>query len=166
MNRRLSSNLKIFTNKWCLFPSLAYLHHCPQPHPFYFQDSDGPPRPEGVHPPVFSALRQSRVVSSTSEEEEALTEKFLKINCKYITDGKVRHSMKDAAISEYRHWFKALCNLLVMCLQTKILSLTVPNRKREEVVVLELKNQTEHINIQQSCSCSCSAHFTFQQDWL
>uniref|UniRef100_H3C0C8 Oxidation resistance protein 1 n=1 Tax=Tetraodon nigroviridis TaxID=99883 RepID=H3C0C8_TETNG len=33
-------------------------------------------------------LRQSRVVSSTSEEEEALTEKFLKINCKYITDGK------------------------------------------------------------------------------
>ncbi|XP_038568116.1 oxidation resistance protein 1a isoform X3 [Micropterus salmoides] len=51
-------------------------------------DSDGPPRPEGVHPPVFSALRHSRVVSSTSEEEEALTEKFLKINCKYITDGK------------------------------------------------------------------------------
>ncbi|XP_070690798.1 oxidation resistance protein 1a isoform X3 [Pempheris klunzingeri] len=51
-------------------------------------DSDGPPRPESIHPPVFSALRQSRVVSSTSEEEEALTEKFLKINCKYITDGK------------------------------------------------------------------------------
>ncbi|XP_051261400.1 oxidation resistance protein 1a isoform X4 [Dicentrarchus labrax] len=51
-------------------------------------DSDGPPRPEGIYPPVFSALRQSRVVSSTSEEEEALTEKFLKINCKYITDGK------------------------------------------------------------------------------
>ncbi|XP_056236051.1 oxidation resistance protein 1a isoform X3 [Seriola aureovittata] len=51
-------------------------------------DSDGPPKPEAVHPPVFSALRQSRVVSSTSEEEEALTEKFLKINCKYITDGK------------------------------------------------------------------------------
>ncbi|XP_016526126.1 oxidation resistance protein 1a isoform X2 [Poecilia formosa] len=50
-------------------------------------ESDVPPRPEGVHPPVFSALRQSRVVSSTSEEEEALTEKFLKINCKYITDG-------------------------------------------------------------------------------
>ncbi|XP_039973088.1 oxidation resistance protein 1a isoform X2 [Xiphias gladius] len=52
------------------------------------KDSDGPPKPEGVLPPVFSALRQSRVVSSTSEEEEALTEKFLKINCKYITDGK------------------------------------------------------------------------------
>ncbi|XP_067111521.1 oxidation resistance protein 1b isoform X1 [Osmerus mordax] len=32
--------------------------------------------------------RPARVVSSTSEEEEALTEKFLKINCKYITDGK------------------------------------------------------------------------------
>uniref|UniRef100_A0A3Q4MFL3 Oxidation resistance protein 1 n=1 Tax=Neolamprologus brichardi TaxID=32507 RepID=A0A3Q4MFL3_NEOBR len=44
--------------------------------------------PLSIHPPVFSALRQSRVVSSTSEEEEALTEKFLKINCKYITDGK------------------------------------------------------------------------------
>ncbi|XP_053737762.1 oxidation resistance protein 1a isoform X2 [Synchiropus splendidus] len=51
-------------------------------------DSDGPPRPEGVHVPFFSALRKSRVVSSTSEEEEALTEKFLKINCKYITNGK------------------------------------------------------------------------------
>ncbi|XP_042077832.1 oxidation resistance protein 1a isoform X6 [Haplochromis burtoni] len=53
-----------------------------------YSDSDGPPKPEAIHPPVFSALRQSRVVSSTSEEEEALTEKFLKINCKYITDGK------------------------------------------------------------------------------
>ncbi|XP_061633046.1 oxidation resistance protein 1a isoform X2 [Phyllopteryx taeniolatus] len=52
------------------------------------KDSDGTSRPEAVLPPVFSALRQSRVVSSTSEEEEALTEKFLKINCKYITDGK------------------------------------------------------------------------------
>ncbi|XP_063055021.1 oxidation resistance protein 1a isoform X2 [Engraulis encrasicolus] len=52
-------------------------------------DSDAPPRSEAHHPPpAFSALRQSRVVSSTSEEEEALTEKFLKINCKYITDGK------------------------------------------------------------------------------
>ncbi|XP_063735611.1 oxidation resistance protein 1a isoform X5 [Eleginops maclovinus] len=50
-----------------------------------YSDSDGPPRPEAAHPPVFSALRQARVVSSTSEEEEALTEKFLKINCKYIT---------------------------------------------------------------------------------
>ncbi|XP_037311006.1 oxidation resistance protein 1a isoform X1 [Pungitius pungitius] len=50
-------------------------------------DSDGPSRPEGVHPPVFSALRQSRAVSSASQEEEALTEKFLKINCKYITGG-------------------------------------------------------------------------------
>ncbi|KAG5271016.1 hypothetical protein AALO_G00174900 [Alosa alosa] len=49
-------------------------------------DSDGPPRSEAQHPPV--SLRQSRVVSSTSEEEEALTEKFLKINCKYLTDGK------------------------------------------------------------------------------
>ncbi|XP_052389660.1 oxidation resistance protein 1 isoform X2 [Carassius gibelio] len=35
----------------------------------------GPPRP-------------ARVVSSTSEEEEALTEKFIKMNCKYISDGK------------------------------------------------------------------------------
>lgn len=58
--------------------------------PLHLQDSDGPARPEGVHAPVFSALRQARVVSSTSEEEEALTEKFLKINCKYITDEKVR----------------------------------------------------------------------------
>ncbi|RXN20313.1 oxidation resistance 1-like isoform X2 [Labeo rohita] len=51
-------------------------------------DSNGPPRSDASAPPVFSALRHSRVVSSTSEEEEALTEKFLKINCKYITDGK------------------------------------------------------------------------------
>ncbi|KAM6910117.1 oxidation resistance protein 1a isoform 2-T2 [Xenentodon cancila] len=51
-------------------------------------DTDAPQKAEAIHPPVFSALRQSRVVSSTSEEEEALTEKFLKINCKYITDGK------------------------------------------------------------------------------
>ncbi|XP_059424400.1 oxidation resistance protein 1-like isoform X3 [Carassius carassius] len=51
-------------------------------------DSNGPPRSDVPAPPVFSALRPSRVVSSTSEEEEALTEKFLKINCKYITDGK------------------------------------------------------------------------------
>ncbi|XP_010883513.2 oxidation resistance protein 1a isoform X2 [Esox lucius] len=55
------------------------------------KESDGAPRPEAPHPhhaPVFSALRHARVVSSTSEEEEALTEKFLKINCKYITEGK------------------------------------------------------------------------------
>ncbi|XP_032808674.1 oxidation resistance protein 1-like isoform X2 [Petromyzon marinus] len=32
--------------------------------------------------------RSARVVSSTSEEEEALSERFLKINCKYITNGK------------------------------------------------------------------------------
>uniref|UniRef100_A0A8C1DIY5 Oxidation resistance protein 1 n=1 Tax=Cyprinus carpio carpio TaxID=630221 RepID=A0A8C1DIY5_CYPCA len=51
-------------------------------------DSNGPPRSDAPAPPVISALRPSRVVSSTSEEEEALTEKFLKINCKYITDGK------------------------------------------------------------------------------
>lgn len=53
------------------------------------QDSNGPPRSDAPAPPALSALRPSRVVSSTSEEEEALTEKFLKINCKYITDGKV-----------------------------------------------------------------------------
>uniref|UniRef100_A0A9J8BF66 Oxidation resistance protein 1 n=1 Tax=Cyprinus carpio carpio TaxID=630221 RepID=A0A9J8BF66_CYPCA len=52
------------------------------------RDSNGPPRSDAPGPPVLSALRPSRVVSSTSEEEEALTEKFLKINCKYITDGK------------------------------------------------------------------------------
>ncbi|KPP69105.1 hypothetical protein Z043_112165, partial [Scleropages formosus] len=52
------------------------------------QDSDGASRPEAPPPPPPSSLRPARVVSSTSEEEEALTEKFLKINCKYITDGK------------------------------------------------------------------------------
>ncbi|KAM8966195.1 oxidation resistance protein 1 isoform 2-T2 [Pelodytes ibericus] len=43
---------------------------------------------ESTSSPAYSAVRSSRVVSSTSEEEEAFTEKFLKINCKYITDGK------------------------------------------------------------------------------
>uniref|UniRef100_A0A8C7E7T5 Oxidation resistance protein 1 n=1 Tax=Nothoprocta perdicaria TaxID=30464 RepID=A0A8C7E7T5_NOTPE len=38
--------------------------------------------------PAHSGVRPTRVVSSTSEEEEAFTEKFLKINCKYITNGK------------------------------------------------------------------------------
>ncbi|XP_011912725.1 PREDICTED: oxidation resistance protein 1 isoform X4 [Cercocebus atys] len=37
---------------------------------------------------TFTDIRPARVVSSTSEEEEAFTEKFLKINCKYITSGK------------------------------------------------------------------------------
>ncbi|XP_045416871.1 oxidation resistance protein 1 isoform X2 [Lemur catta] len=50
--------------------------------------------PEVVHPKettpssTFTSIRPARVVSSTSEEEEAFTEKFLKINCKYITSGK------------------------------------------------------------------------------
>ncbi|XP_059021783.1 oxidation resistance protein 1 isoform X10 [Mustela lutreola] len=50
--------------------------------------------PDVVHPkeatplPTFTGIRPARVVSSTSEEEEAFTEKFLKINCKYITSGK------------------------------------------------------------------------------
>ncbi|KAM4704631.1 oxidation resistance protein 1 isoform 2-T2 [Rhinophrynus dorsalis] len=43
---------------------------------------------ESTSSPSCAAIRPSRVVSSTSEEEEAFTEKFLKINCKYITDGK------------------------------------------------------------------------------
>uniref|UniRef100_A0A8D0FAD7 Oxidation resistance protein 1 n=1 Tax=Strix occidentalis caurina TaxID=311401 RepID=A0A8D0FAD7_STROC len=38
--------------------------------------------------PAHACVRPTRVVSSTSEEEEAFTEKFLKINCKYITNGK------------------------------------------------------------------------------
>ncbi len=91
------------TNGIYFLPSANY---CPHSCSSYLQDSDGPPRPEGIHPPVFSALRQSRVVSSTSEEEEALTEKFLKINCKYITDGKVRYSIKDAHIYECGHLFR------------------------------------------------------------
>nr|XP_044998631.1 oxidation resistance protein 1 isoform X2 [Jaculus jaculus] len=50
--------------------------------------------PEAVHPKeaiptsTVTGPRPARVVSSTSEEEEAFTEKFLKINCKYITNGK------------------------------------------------------------------------------
>ncbi|KAM4027991.1 oxidation resistance protein 1 isoform 2-T2 [Anomaloglossus baeobatrachus] len=51
-------------------------------------DHDPSRHKESTSSPAFSCIRPSRVVSSTSEEEEAFTEKFLKINCKYITDGK------------------------------------------------------------------------------
>ena len=37
---------------------------------------------------AFTGIQPVWVVSSTSEEEEALTEKFLKINCRYTTSGK------------------------------------------------------------------------------
>lgn len=55
--------------------------------------------PDAVHPKeappssTASSIRPARVVSSTSEEEEAFTEKFLKINCKYITNGKVMNNI-------------------------------------------------------------------------
>ncbi|XP_035402033.1 oxidation resistance protein 1 isoform X4 [Cygnus atratus] len=51
-------------------------------------DPDGVQRKESAASPAHACVRPTRVVSSTSEEEEAFTEKFLKINCKYITDGK------------------------------------------------------------------------------
>ncbi|XP_073535864.1 oxidation resistance protein 1 isoform X2 [Phyllobates terribilis] len=51
-------------------------------------DHDHSRHKESPSCPAYSSIRPSRVVSSTSEEEEAFTEKFLKINCKYITDGK------------------------------------------------------------------------------
>ncbi|KAK3515741.1 hypothetical protein QTP70_030185 [Hemibagrus guttatus] len=65
------------------------------------KDSDGGPRSDtpASAPPAFSALHHSRIVSSTSEEEEALTEKFLKINCKYITDGKASQHSSPGAVS-------------------------------------------------------------------
>ncbi|KQL60599.1 oxidation resistance protein 1 isoform X2 [Amazona aestiva] len=51
-------------------------------------DPDGVQRKESAASPAHPCVRPARVVSSTSEEEEAFTEKFLKINCKYITNGK------------------------------------------------------------------------------
>ncbi|KAM6454086.1 oxidation resistance protein 1 isoform 3-T3 [Liasis olivaceus] len=51
-------------------------------------DSDGVQRKETTAIPAYTCVRSTRVVSSTSEEEEAFTEKFLKINCKYITSNK------------------------------------------------------------------------------
>ncbi|XP_049677631.1 oxidation resistance protein 1 isoform X8 [Accipiter gentilis] len=51
-------------------------------------DPDGVQQKELGASPVHACVRPTRVVSSTSEEEEAFTEKFLKINCKYITNGK------------------------------------------------------------------------------
>ncbi|NXK33423.1 OXR1 protein, partial [Piprites chloris] len=49
---------------------------------------DGVQQKESAASPAHACVRPTRVVSSTSEEEEAFTEKFLKINCKYITNGK------------------------------------------------------------------------------
>ncbi|NXM74718.1 OXR1 protein, partial [Serilophus lunatus] len=49
---------------------------------------DGVHQKESPASPAHACVRPTRVVSSTSEEEEAFTEKFLKINCKYITNGK------------------------------------------------------------------------------
>ncbi|KAM6318651.1 oxidation resistance protein 1-like [Aegotheles albertisi] len=51
-------------------------------------DPDGVQWKESAASPAHTCVRPTRVVSSTSEEEEAFTEKFLKINCKYITNGK------------------------------------------------------------------------------
>ncbi|XP_060631747.2 oxidation resistance protein 1 isoform X1 [Anolis sagrei] len=51
-------------------------------------DSDGVHWKEATATPAYTCVRPTRVVSSTSEEEEAFTEKFLKINCKYITNNK------------------------------------------------------------------------------
>ncbi|XP_061851203.1 oxidation resistance protein 1 isoform X3 [Colius striatus] len=51
-------------------------------------DPDGIQQKESAASPAHACVRPTRVVSSTSEEEEAFTEKFLKINCKYITNGK------------------------------------------------------------------------------
>ncbi|XP_051465229.1 oxidation resistance protein 1 isoform X3 [Apus apus] len=51
-------------------------------------DPDGVQQKESAASPAHTCVRPTRVVSSTSEEEEAFTEKFLKINCKYITNGK------------------------------------------------------------------------------
>uniref|UniRef100_A0A8C5MGW3 Oxidation resistance protein 1 n=1 Tax=Leptobrachium leishanense TaxID=445787 RepID=A0A8C5MGW3_9ANUR len=56
-----------------------------------FEKNTGPDlifHKESTSSPAYCVSRPSRVVSSTSEEEEAFTEKFLKINCKYITEGK------------------------------------------------------------------------------
>ncbi|XP_053099606.1 oxidation resistance protein 1 isoform X2 [Hemicordylus capensis] len=51
-------------------------------------DPDGLHSKEATATSTYTCVRPARVVSSTSEEEEAFTEKFLKINCKYITNGK------------------------------------------------------------------------------
>ncbi|XP_068094010.1 oxidation resistance protein 1 isoform X2 [Hyperolius riggenbachi] len=53
-----------------------------------YEKTDPPGSHHKESSPAHPSIRPSRVVSSTSEEEEAFTEKFLKINCKYITDGK------------------------------------------------------------------------------
>ncbi|XP_032876165.1 oxidation resistance protein 1 isoform X2 [Amblyraja radiata] len=51
-------------------------------------DVDNVQRKDSTASPTHSCIRPARVVSSTSEEEEAFTEKFLKITCRYITHDK------------------------------------------------------------------------------
>ena len=63
--------------------------------------------PDVVHPKeetlssAFTGIRPARVVSSTSEEEEAFTEKFLKINCRYITSGKVMDKTLEKTFNHF-----------------------------------------------------------------
>lgn len=59
---------------------------------FFLKNPDEVHLKETTPSSTFTGIRPARVVSSTSEEEEAFTEKFLKINCKYITRGKVTNS--------------------------------------------------------------------------
>ncbi|XP_078254013.1 oxidation resistance protein 1a isoform X2 [Rhinoraja longicauda] len=51
-------------------------------------DVDNVQHKDSTASPTHSCIRPARVVSSTSEEEEAFTEKFLKITCRYITHDK------------------------------------------------------------------------------
>ena len=76
---------------------------------------------------MFSALRHGRVVSSTSEEEEALTEKFLKINCKYITDGKVSHTPYSVIISIDSAWNQHRSSPQPQCCYLTQFVLNLPN---------------------------------------
>ncbi|XP_078711966.1 oxidation resistance protein 1-like isoform X4 [Lampetra fluviatilis] len=74
------------------FEKLQLLRSKPTAPACPFQDTEpAMQRPSERPAPATSSpnpARSARVVSSTSEEEEALSERFLKINCKYITNGK------------------------------------------------------------------------------
>lgn len=77
-------------NSFCFDINVLFLFCSQKCLIFFFLWKNPDVQPKDVTPSATVAgIRPVRVVSSTSEEEEAFTEKFLKINCKYITDGKV-----------------------------------------------------------------------------
>lgn len=88
MSLTLTEYVSIVESRLSLSPVSPLLQTSPE------AEFDKTTTPDVVHPKealpssTVNSIRPAKVMSSTSEEEEAFTEKFLKINCQYITHGK------------------------------------------------------------------------------